>query len=80
MKRTREPKPRFRVGDWVSVLGAVGPKLAQVIEDRGPIGFRGRRLYTIRLEISPEAVLTPEVPEDEMEPAAPPEKSDGARK
>jgi hypothetical protein len=40
-----------------------------VVEDRGPIGVNGRRLYGVRLEVAPEYITTFEMPEDEMEPA-----------
>jgi hypothetical protein len=39
---------------------------AKVIEDRGPIGFRGRRLYGVRIGDDPDAT-TLEVPEDELD-------------
>jgi hypothetical protein len=51
MRKPKEPKPRCRVGDWVSFLYGAGRAVALIIEDRGPIGVKGRRLYTVRVEL-----------------------------
>jgi hypothetical protein len=58
---------RFRVGDWISLL--YGPRriLAQVIEDRGRIGVRGRRLYGVRIDFAEGTPTILEVGEDEVE-------------
>jgi hypothetical protein len=42
--------PRFRIGDWVTFQ--YGPKkvFAKVVEDRGPLGVRGQRLYCVQLD------------------------------
>jgi hypothetical protein len=47
VRKTNEPKPLFKVGDWVSLQLPLGEALAQIIEDRGPIGVKGRRLYRL---------------------------------
>jgi hypothetical protein len=62
-------RPRFRTGDWVSFLYGTRRLLVQVIEDRGPIGVRGRRLYGVRLDNHLEEPATSEIPEDDLEPA-----------
>jgi hypothetical protein len=69
LRKIKEPVPRYRVGDWVSFLYGARRAVAQVVEDRGPIGVNGRRLYGVRLEVAPEYITTFEMPEDEMEPA-----------
>jgi hypothetical protein len=45
-----QSKPRqFRVGDKVKVRFGKGRTDARIIEDRGPIGVKGRRLVRIQL-------------------------------
>jgi hypothetical protein len=75
MKKAVRPKPRFKVGDWVSVAFGTGRTTVQIVEDRGPIGATGRRLYEIRWEVGPDAVSTFPVPEESFEPAVEPEKT-----
>jgi hypothetical protein len=70
MKKTKEPVPRFRVGDWVSFLFGADHPVAQIVEDRGPIGYKGRRLYTIRWRVSPDLTQTFDFPEENLEPAS----------
>jgi hypothetical protein len=61
--------PRFQVGDWVVFPFGIRRVLAEIIEDRGPIGHRGRRLYRVRIDRSePEPTMT-EVPEEDLEMA-----------
>jgi hypothetical protein len=71
--RTKEPPPKYRVGDWVR-WGIGNGKLAVVIEDCGPVGLRARRFYRLR----EYALWTPpqeyELPEDSLQPAERPEK------
>ena len=75
MNKPNHQKPRFKVGDWVSFpYGAMNP-VAQIIEDRGPIGARGRRLYRVELPMQDCEPDRFEVPEENMEPAKPPTKS-----
>jgi hypothetical protein len=59
----------FRVGDWVSLLYGPRRVLAQVVEDRGRLGVRRRRLYGIRLEFAEGESTTFEVAEDDLEAA-----------
>ncbi len=59
---------KYRVGDRVRILygrpGAVG----EVIEDRGNIGVKGRRLYTVRVKLDEWNDSTAEYPESSLEP------------
>ncbi len=66
MRATKESPPRFRVNDWVSLLYGPRTVLAQIIEDRGPLGVRGRRLYRIRLALGQEEPTTFEAPEEDL--------------
>lgn len=58
--------PRLRVGGRVTFnLG--GRRFAGVIvEDRGPIGAGGRRLYVVRAQIDPTGETVFELPADEL--------------
>jgi hypothetical protein len=49
--------------------------LAQVVEDRGPIGYRGRRLYGVRLDFALGESTTFEVPEEDLEAATEAERT-----
>ena len=59
--------PAFRVGDWVALLYGPRKVLAEVVEDRGRIGVRKRRLYRIRLDIGEGEPTMFEVPEEQLE-------------
>src|SRR5579883_3499141 len=68
MSAIRKRKPRFRVGDPVSFL--YGPRWVsgKVIEDRGPLGAYGRRIYLVQAAIGQdEPTKKFEVPEDNLE-------------
>jgi len=70
MNKTRHPKPLFKFGDWVSY--GIEHATARIIEDRGPLGYQGRRLYRIeilRQDSEPDQV---EAFEENLMPAAPP--------
>ena len=54
MSKVKEPAPRFRVGDWVSLLYGLRKVRAQIIEDRGPLGVGGRRIYRLLPTSIPE--------------------------
>ena len=71
-KRNTQP-PRFEVGDWVTFPFGVRKAVAQVIEQRGPLGgVEQRHLYRIRLERESMEPDLFEMPEDLLEPASPP--------
>jgi hypothetical protein len=75
MSITTKPAPRFRVGDWVSFLYGRRRVQAQIIEDRGPLGVNGRRIYRVRLDLEDAESTSFEVSEEDLEgataPAAP---------
>ena len=39
---------RFRVGQWVAYTSGLSRHVAEVIEDCGPVGSRGRHYYRLR--------------------------------
>lgn len=75
MNKVQESKPRFKVGDWVSFPYGAMTVLARVIEDRGPIGVNGRRLYRIEMPTPEGEADRFEVREENMTAAAPPKKN-----
>ena len=73
MSSATRSKARFLVGDWVSFPFGVERALAQVIEDRGPLGKDGRHIYRIRREWDQDDENATERSETELEKAdAPP--------
>ncbi len=74
MSKSRKQGPQFHVGDWVSLLYGTRRVFAQVIEDRGPLGVNGRRLYRIRLDQDQDEAGTFEVREEYLAAAAKQEK------
>jgi hypothetical protein len=74
MSTPRKKAARFRVGDWVAFRFGAGDATAQVIEDRGPIGVNGRRLYRVRLTLAFTEPDSFELPEEELRAASPPDK------
>lgn len=61
---------RFHVGEQVRFLLSVKKTTGTVIEDRGPIGIGGRRLYRIRFQFSPdEEPMFTELSAADLEPA-----------
>jgi len=75
MRATKTETARFKVGDWVTFQYGVGRVFAQIIEDRGPLGFKGRRVYRIRLDredIEPDLF---EVSESSLDAAPVPSKA-----
>jgi hypothetical protein len=74
MSAHKKTASRFRVGDWVAFLYGTKKAFAQVVEDRGPIGVQGRRLYRIRLFHNSDEPDAFEMPEEYLEAAPAPEK------
>lgn len=67
----RRTPGRYRVGDRVRV-GYGGGMEAEILDDHGPIGVGGRRLYTVL--VKHEGGVEDTIggyPEDDMEPLAP---------
>ena len=79
MSRSGKQAPHFRVGDWVTLPYGPQRVLAQVIEDRGRLGFQGERLYRIRLHWDLGEASTFEVREEFLRPAAKPDADGQAR-
>jgi hypothetical protein len=69
MRSATKSKPRFRVGEWVSYRYITHRVLAQIIEDRGLLGYRGRRLYDVRLDRCEPYPSTTTVAEEDLERA-----------
>jgi hypothetical protein len=61
--------PLFRLGDWVCFLVGFRKVLAQIVEDRGPVGMQGRRLYQLQIDQNDDGGTAIEVPEADLEPA-----------
>jgi hypothetical protein len=68
MSRSTSTTGIFRVGDRVLVPWN-RPTIGEIVEDRGPIGRQGRRLYSIRIAGDPEGEMTVEFPGEDLEPA-----------
>lgn len=66
--------PRFQAGDWVVVRCEANQVQVQVVEDRGPLGMRGRRFCRVRLDQDPDEPVLFEMPEEQMELASPLDK------
>lgn len=64
---------RYRKGDPVRFRFGVKFVEGVVIEERGPIGIGGRRLYGIEFRLGPdgENVMYTELPAVEMQPVEP---------
>jgi hypothetical protein len=58
---------KFQVGQLVRLLHGFRGMIAEVVEDRGPIGVRGRRLYAVKLRLDPWNEHTTELPEESLE-------------
>lgn len=70
MTRSAQRKAKIGVGTVVKFMFGVSEVEATVIEDRGPVGVRGRRILRVRLEIEASDPLEFEVPEDDVHVAA----------
>lgn len=71
MSTIRTTDARFGVGDIVSFSFGLRNVAAQIIEDRGPIGVKGRRLYRVRFDQSADEPIDLEIPEEEVAPLSP---------
>ncbi len=59
--------PRFRVGDPVRFLYGPEKVAGEILEDRGPLGDYGRRLYRVRINAGREDESSFEIPEEDIE-------------
>jgi hypothetical protein len=64
---TPQRKASFRVGDHVRIDFGRRKLTGVIVEDRGPLGVHGRRLYQVDLPMDPSEPMSVELPEDEME-------------
>ncbi len=62
-----ENEGKFRVGDRVKFVHSWPGVIAEVIEDRGPLGVGGERLYRVRFRIDEWNELEPEYRESSLE-------------
>jgi hypothetical protein len=75
MTKIRKKRGRFKLGDWVRFPYGAADVFAQVIEERGPIGVKGRHLYRIQIDRDAEEPDAFELAEDDLQAASPPDKS-----
>jgi hypothetical protein len=61
------PPGKFRVGQAVRLKHLFRGRIGEVVEDRGPIGVGGRRLYGVRLDLEPWNEHPLELLEDSLE-------------
>jgi hypothetical protein len=59
-------RPRFKVGDRVSLRLGLQNSLGTIIEDRGFLGSGGRRLYRVKVDFDPPNVTFIELPEEDL--------------
>jgi len=71
MSTARKTARRLRVGDWVTFPFGSWRPFAQVIEDRGRLGVKGRRIYRLRLDQDESEPWEFELNEEEVEAANP---------
>jgi hypothetical protein len=66
MSRKSDTKAVFKVGDWVTFPYGTMNVHARIIEDRGRIGHKGRRLYRIEIPFVDGEPSRFEMPEEDM--------------
>ena len=59
--------PRFRAGDPVRFLYGTEKVSGEILEDRGPLGEFGRRLYRVRINVGRDDESSFEIPEEDIE-------------
>jgi hypothetical protein len=64
---TMRGRPSFHVGDRVRVDFGRRKLSGVIVEDRGTIGVKGRRLFQVDIPMDPFEPMSVELPEDEME-------------
>lgn len=67
MTTAHEESESFQVGERVKLQIGRHLLTGVVLEDRGPIGVHGRRLFRIQVETSPDEVQVIEMPAEEIE-------------
>jgi hypothetical protein len=67
MSIAKKRAPRFRVGDPVRFLYGNEKVAGEILEDRGPLGEYGRRLYRVRINAGRDDESSFEIPEEDIE-------------
>ncbi|MHB1426941.1 MAG: hypothetical protein ACYC3I_27620 [Gemmataceae bacterium] len=70
---TKHRRPSFRIGDRVRVDMGRRKLTGVIVEDLGPLGVQGRRLFQVDFPMDPDDPMSMMLPEDEME-LIPPEE------
>jgi hypothetical protein len=60
-------KSGIKVGDKVRFKYGRGPVIATVIEDNGPIGYKGRQMYRVRFSLEEPFITETEMPAEDLE-------------
>lgn len=68
MPATSSTQTLFKKGDRVAFRFGSRNVRGYVLEDRGPFGVHGRRIYRVQLPMDPFDPMELELPEDEIEP------------
>ncbi len=63
--------PRYGIGDVVGFQDGAHRAVGRVLEPRGPLGVNRRHIYRLRVLTGADEPVEFEMPEDELEPAAP---------
>jgi hypothetical protein len=81
MKRTRTPPPAFQIGQRVKLPLGSRTVIGEIVEDRGPFGGGGQRIYQIEVPQEPDDPLIVLRDEGDLEaaPATPPPVLDMAK-
>lgn len=74
MAIVREAPPRFRVNENVRFPFGIRTFSGKIVQDRGPIGARGRRLYQVRFYRDTDEPELIELPEADLEPDPQPKR------
>jgi hypothetical protein len=61
------PPGKFRVGQRVRLKHLFRGRVGEVVEDCGPVGAGGRRLYGVRIDLEPFSEHPLELPEESLE-------------
>ena len=67
MSVAKKRAPRFHVGDIVAFLYGPQKVPGEIVEDRGPLGVYGRRIYRVRIDRGEDDATTLEIPEEDIE-------------
>jgi hypothetical protein len=68
MKTTQQKASQFRSGDRVSFSLGKYDLTGVIVEERGPIGVQGRRLFVVQIPMDPDEPENYTIPENELKP------------